>query len=238
MAQYPTIYSDKNGSVITTIFNLFNEKGTDCLEMIVDGIPFTSSSFDRFSLVNPEKYSEKQLSRFSFNKIPVLDTDKFSWELCNCKLNFHIPQIIIDIENDAEIKSDLKILLQIGKPLKNGTISNIYVQLTLSFTNQKFISESADFETTLSQIQKEMMPAYRFNNCFSCHYSDYSPAGSGFFASMMCFRKNKAAYLTASQREDFFKLANDGYIAVQETYMCDEFAPREKGTGYRGWAFD
>jgi hypothetical protein len=55
---------------------------------------------------------------------------------------------------------------------------------------------------------------------------------------MMCFRHNKVDYLTASSKEDYFKLAGKGYIAVQETYLCDEFSQREKDTGYRGWPFD
>ena len=55
---------------------------------------------------------------------------------------------------------------------------------------------------------------------------------------MMCFRNNKASYLTATKKEEFFRLAHEGFIPVQETYLCNQFAPREKGTGYRGWPFD
>jgi len=235
--QFPTLYTDKTGSIKTTIFNLFNEKGTECLEMVLDGISFIASSFDSFALVNPKSYSDDRLSRYTFNKIPIAGTDDYRMELCNCRLDFHIPQFIVDTENDVVIGADLKIRLQLGKPSKKGGIVGLNAQFTLSFDGRQLLSESTDFETAYSQIQKDMLPGFRFSNCFSCHYSDYSPAGSGFFASMMCFRENKAAYLTASEKKEFFKLAMDGFIAVQETHRCDEFAPREKGTGYRGWPF-
>ncbi len=237
MAQYPAIYSDRSGSVKTTIFNLFSEKGTECLEMVIEGVAFIASGFDNFTLVNPEKYDDEQLNRFTFNKVPVQGADHFVLELCSCKLDFYIPQFIYDVVHEEEIESGLRVVLYLGTPAKNGGIRSLKANFTLSFSDRKFASQSTDFETALSQMQKEMMPDFRFINCFSCHYSDYSPAGNGFFASMMCFRKNKAAYLTASKKEDFFKLESQGFIAVQETYHCDEFSPREKDTGYRGWPF-
>jgi hypothetical protein len=237
MLKYPAIYTDRSGSVKTTIFNLFNEKGVNCLEMVVEGVAFIANSFDSFELVNAGSCTPEQLKRFTFNKVSFSGSDEFVMELCNCRLDFQIPQVILDLENEAETEAWLRVLLELGKPLKNGGISNLNARFTLSFDEKKFVSESSDFETAFIQIQKDMMPIYRFNNCFSCHYSDYSPLGSGFFATMMCFKSNKASYLTAEKKEDFLKLGTMSYTPVQETYLCNEFAPREKGTGYRGWPF-
>jgi len=238
MAQYPTIYTDKNGRVITTLHNLFDEKGTQCLEVVIDGVHFVGSSFDTLELRNLENYSEEQLNRFTFNKVPISGSSRYIWELCDCRLDVHIPQTVEDINNETEIIADLKLVLDLGKPYSNGGIESLNAQFTLSFENLKFISESDIVETGFAQIQKEMMPTFKFKNCFSCHYSDYSPIGNGFFATMMCYRNQKAEYLTAVKKEDFFKLEAKGYIQVQETYRCEEFEPREKDTGYRGWPFE
>jgi hypothetical protein len=238
MAQYPTIYTDKSGRVITTMHNMFAETGTQCLEVVIDGVHFTGSSFDTLELRTLENCTEEQLKRFTFNKVPVSGSNGFVWELCNCRIDVHIPQIVLDIENELELQADLKLVLDLGKPYSNGGLDNLNAQFILTFGKLKYMSESDGFETSFAQIQKEMMPEYKFKNCFSCHYSDYSPAGSGFFASLMCFRQNKAAYLTAVNKDDFFKLAAAGYIPIQEIYGCEQFEPREKGTGYRGWPFD
>lgn len=238
MEQYPTIYTDKSGRVKTIIHNVFSESGTECLEMTIDGTQFVGSSFDDFTLAKPDKYDKEQLNRFTFNKIQISGELGFVWELCDCKLEFIIPQVVIDSDEENEKKAELKIVLYLGKPSANGGISSLKAQFNLILGKLKFTVESDNFETAFNQIQKEMLPQFRLKNCYSCHYSDYSPAGSGFFSSLMCFRNNKAKYLTASKKEEFFKLAAEGFIAVQETYCCDQFAPREKNTGYRGWTFD
>jgi len=238
MNQYFTIYSDKNGKVETTIHNSFSENGTNCLEMEIDGFQFKGSSFDDFELVKPRDYSEQQLKRFTFNKVPIYHSDEFAWELCNCTFESHIPQLIIDIRKEIEIEANLRMLLALGKPTSNGGLNKLIANFKLKINKVQFTSTSDYFENAFLQLQKEMAPEYCFKNCFSCHYSDYSPMGNGFFGSMMCFRENKVAYLTAIVKEDFFKLAGQGFIAVQETYHCNQFAPREKGTGYRGWPFD
>ena len=238
MAQYPAIYTDKTGRVITSIHNVFAEKGKECLEMVVDGIPFIGSSFDSFELKFPEKYTSEQLKRFTFNKIPIQGINEFVWELSNCRINFHIPQIVINTEKEMEQLADLHVIVNLGKPSANGGIGKLKAQFIFSVDKDKFESESDNFDVAFAQIQKEMLPTYWLKNCYGCHYSDYSPAGNGFFGDLMCFRNNKAAYLTAAKKEDFFKLALEGFIAVQETYCCSQFAHREKGTGYRGWPFD
>jgi hypothetical protein len=238
MENYPTIYTDKSGRVITNTINSYAEKTTECLELIIDGIAFIGSGFDSLALKYPENYKADQLHRFTFNKLPLANSEEKIWELCNCKIEVHIRQTIIDTVKDAEFDADLKLVLHLGKPASNGGIRKTHGIFTLKTPTKNHISEADTFETALSQLQKEMLPDFRFKNCFSCHYSDYSPLGNGFFASMMCFRNNKLPYLTASKKEDYFKLATSGFIPVQETYHCNQFAPREKNTGYRGWPFE
>ncbi len=191
MKKYPTIYADKSGKVKTFIINNFSEKGTLCLELIIDGVSFIGSSFDSFELAFPEKYTEQQINRFTLNKVPISGSDNFVLELCNCKLDIQIQQKVIELKKEVEIDANLSILLQLGKPSKNGGISKLNAQFKFFVNNETFTSESDSFETSLAQIQKEMLPNFKLKNCFTCHYSDYSPVGNGFFGTMMCFRHNK-----------------------------------------------
>ncbi len=238
MNQYPCIYSDKFGIVHTAIQNNFCEHGTSCLEMEIEGVHFKGSSLDDFELVLKPENSEEQLKRFTFNKFAQIESDKSIWVLCNCNLEIHFAQQVTDIENENEIDTILIVDLQLGKPLKSGAISNLKAFLKIEIKDEQFTSEFDYFEPAILQLQKEMMPRYLIKNCFSCHYSDYSPYGNGFYGSLMCFRNNKSDYLSAVNKKDFFNLAGAGYIAVQETYQCNEYSRREKGTGFRGWPFD
>jgi len=238
MKKYPTIYKDKKGTVETFIYNSFSETGTNCLTMEIDGVRFKGSSFDDFELIKSPDYEDSQLKRFTFNKEPILQSQEFVKVLCNCSLGVYIPQVIFDNKNEEEIEATLHMELFLGKPSSNGGLTKILAKFSLQFNHLKFTGTSDYFEFALLQMQKEMLPKYRFKNCFTCHYSDYSPLGNGFFGSMLCYRENKVPYLTAANKEDFFKLAGQGFISVQETYCCDQFMPREKDTGYRGWPFD
>ena len=237
MKQYPTIYSDKKGTVETVIHNSFSESGTNCLSMEIDGVRFKGSSFDDFELIKSSDYIESQLKRFTFNKVPILQSNESAKVLCNCSLKVHMPQIILHSENEVEIEAVLHMDLFMGKPSAKGGLTKILAKFSLTFNNEMFTSNSDYFETAFLQLQKEMLPTFKFKNCFSCHYSDYSPLRSGFFGSMLCYRENKVPYLTAVNKEDYLKLAGQGNLAIQETYCCDQFTPREKDTGYRGWPF-
>ena len=78
---------------------------------------------------------------------------------------------------------------------------------------------------------------YKFKNCYGCLYSDYSPYGVGFFGSMLCFKEQKSNYLKVSNnfsKKDFFDLMEKGCHNVPETFCCNDFNIRKRGTGYRG----
>jgi hypothetical protein len=70
--------------------------------------------------------------------------------------------------------------------------------------------------------------------CFNCAFSDYSPAGSGIFGDMLCFRDNKEEYFKVKDKWDLFRIWETMTEHVQETYLCPEFEKRIPGTGYRG----
>ncbi len=67
--------------------------------------------------------------------------------------------------------------------------------------------------------------------CVTCLFSDYSPGGHG-LTGMFCHRDAKEQYLAVRSKNDYWSVP----VAeeVMETYVCEEWANRVSGTGYRG----
>jgi hypothetical protein len=111
----------------------------------------------------------------------------------------------------------------------------------LTVNGQTYTSDGGTgwFEGEMLDVQGKLPPGTFMKACINCAFSDYSPYGHGLFGNMICFRANKAGYLTLPSGDDFCK---DDYFAVmstvsetvQETYLCPEFERRKPGTGYRG----
>jgi hypothetical protein len=91
-----------------------------------------------------------------------------------------------------------------------------------------------DFEQALLDIARKLPEGMYMKTCFFCSFSDYSPAGSGLFGTLACFRDNKQAYLAVQSKHALFEIWDTLTGSVQETYHCDEFERRKPGTGYRG----
>ncbi len=90
------------------------------------------------------------------------------------------------------------------------------------------------FEDELLDIQKQLPDGVFLKACITCAFSDYSPYGHGLFGGMLCFRDNKAGYLTVKGKSDLFRIWSTATEYVQETYLCPEFERRVRGSGYRG----
>jgi len=234
MQTYITKYTDNTGSVQTKIVNEFNEESNFCLFLDVNGVQFQGSSFDDFELIERKNYSPTQLQRFTLNKIKYHKSEDFEFELCNCTLEVLIPVQVIEINSNKALQIEFKMELKLGKPKSNGGIDFENAIFSLSINNTQFKSKADMMEEGLENLQKQFDGKYAFKNCFGCLYSDYSPYGNGFFGSMQCFRDKKEDYLKANDKMDYITLADEGFMAVQETYLCDDFKPRKKNTGYRG----
>jgi len=87
------------------------------------------------------------------------------------------------------------------------------------------------FEEGLQRLESQMPAPFRLKCCVTCLYSDYSPAGHGLMG-MRCHRGAKAEYLAVRSKHDYWAVpvTED----VPETYVCEEYARRIPGTGYRG----
>jgi len=234
MPKYPTKYTDSAGSIYTGIINEFNEETNFCLFLNIDGVKFQGSSFDDFELIERKDYTPTQLQRFTLNKLKYHNSEDFEFELCNCTIEVLFPIQLTELKSNKILEESLKMQLKLGKPKSNGGIDFENAIFSLSINNKQFKSEADMMEAGLEILQKQFEGKYAFKNCFGCLYSDYSPYGNGFFGSMQCFREKKAEYLKAKNKMEYVALADEGFIAVQETYYCDEYKQRIKNTGYRG----
>jgi len=231
---YPAIYSDQNGKIKAEIENKFNEETSFSLFLNLDGIMFQGSSFDDFELINPKNYSKKQLNRFTLNKVKVWQSEKYVLELCNCELSFDIPLLLINIQNNTTIITNLLIDLKLGKPATNGGIESENAVFKIAIEGIIYTSEGDVFEDPLIELQNQFVGKYHFKSCFGCLYSDYSSYGNGFFGDLICLRNCKSEYLNANSKIEWLELMEKNSIPVQETYYCQEFEKRVKNTGYRG----
>ena len=234
IATYPTRYKDQAGEINTEIKNRFDEETQLPLYLSLNGILFQGSSFDDFELINTGNYTTEKLNRFTLNKVKIWKSEEFVLELCNCELNFAIPTLLINNQENTTTNTSLKINLKLGKPASNGGIDFENATFEIEIEESKFISEGDVFEDAMIELQNQFADKYHFKNCFGCLYSDYSPYGNGFFGGMICLRNYKEEYLKTNSKSELLNLMEKEIIIVQETYCCPEFEKRLKNTGYRG----
>ena len=201
------------------------------LKFELDEFKFVGTSFDDFELLNYENYSKSELKRFSFNKIRC--GNGFAYELCDCKLTVSIPTQIKDVETGKVLKENLEMKVEIGKSIGNGMTEDVKVSLNLKILSNSYSAINYDFEDGANEIISQIKPKYKFNNCFGCNFSDYSPYGKAIFGTMLCFKNQKEEYIKVKSKDGFFKLGKEDRI-VQEIYQCSEFEPRGINVGYRG----
>ncbi len=201
------------------------------LKFEIDDFNFVGTSFDDFELLNYENYSQTELKRFSFNKIRC--GNGFAYELCNCKIMVNIPTLIKDVDTGEVFEENLEIKFEIGKSIGNGMTEDVRVSLNLKIFNKHYSAINYAFEDGANEIRNQIEPKYKFNSCFGCNFSDYSPYGKAIFGTMLCFKNQKEEYLKVKSKEGLFNLGQEDQI-VQETYYCEDFEPRGINVGYRG----
>ncbi|RLD64167.1 MAG: hypothetical protein DRI95_10855 [Bacteroidetes bacterium] len=234
MQAYKTRYTDKFGSVDTNIVNDFQEGNAGCLRLEIDGVKFKGTSFDDFILIDKEKHTKEELKRFAFAQLNIYGSDNYVFSLCDCALEFSIPMILFKKNNKGTTSATLDVQLSLGRALNKGAVEFEEAGFSLKFDDKNLESNRDYFETGFLDIKNKINGELTLKNCFTCLYSDYHPIGNSFFGSMMCFKKNKENYLKVNDKISFLKLAEKGFIYVQETYCCSEYKTRQPNIGYRG----
>ncbi len=216
--RYSATYEDGRGASATEIVN-----DGENLHFTVRGVTFEGTDWD-----GPEATEPTRARAEGF----IFSGD----DLCGFRLNFAMP-IALDSHDAAQ--AELEVALDIGPPREDGRgITHETVQLTLRRGAHSLTSsgKSGWFEDELVELLAQLaeLDGSRMRACIDCAYSDYSPYGHGLFGSMACFRDCKDDYLAVNGKHDLFALWDRRARYVQETYCCEQWAPRKSGTGYRG----
>lgn len=115
------------------------------------------------------------------------------------------------------------------------------VKFSLRFGGKCFCADRPDtcFESSLLQICSKCGNDFLLKCCFTCQWSDYSPAGNDDYGGMACYRNHKEIYRTVNSKDDYFeKLDGLSDGARGETKICHEYQERLLGFGYRGMLGD
>jgi hypothetical protein len=216
---YPAVYRDSLGAEIATIQNDGKR-----LTIIVRGVTFFGSDFDLLEAALPR--DDPQLGSFTLHH----------GHLCNCEIEWQMPVPLVSPAGTSPGRLHAHLKLGLPRPLPSSGIESEDLQLHLDFEGQTYSScgRHGYFEDELREIQNALPEGVYLQCCFNCAFSDYSPAGSGLFGDMLCFRDNKQAYLTVQDKYDLFRIWDTMTEMVQETYLCPEFERRVSGAGYRG----
>jgi hypothetical protein len=154
--------------------------------------------------------------------------------LCSCTIEWTMPVTLAT--RGCDQAADLHCRLILGDPGQRGGLDREDLHLTLNYNTGRAASGAAagDFETALIAVQRELLPGVELKACISCGLSDYSPAGSGLFGSLACFRDNADAYQTVSSKQQIFQIWDTFTEYVAETYLCPRYQRRKPHAGYRG----
>jgi hypothetical protein len=228
---YKGIYRDNLGTREIVITNDYQTLTTE-----IDGVIFSGSDFDELSVDDKSKYTDAQLTRFTFLKTPIYESKNLLETLCDCLFETVIPQVIIDKVNNIQFDAELKIEIILGHPRSERPGHGIefeYVTLSLEIAGKIYTGRSDLFESALDGIRNQIEDRYHLKNCYGCMYGDYSVYGQACFGSMHCFRNQKAEYRKVTNKEEYMELGSPDMF-VQEIYCCDQFEIRSRGAGYRG----
>ncbi len=105
------------------------------------------------------------------------------------------------------------------------------IRLSIDLEGQTFSVVDDRFEDGLLRLAAALPDGFRFRSCLTCLFSDYSPAGNPLLG-IRCHRDDRAQYLAMTGKRDYWSVPMTE--EVPETYLCGEFEPRVRGTGYRG----
>ncbi len=214
---YDAVYEDRRGRESTTITNDGRE-----LRMSVRGVDFVGTDFDALSPVAAHLARARSLFELHHD------------DLCACRLEWGMPLLLERV--GQRIAGRLSVVLVLGEPLPTGALGSEALTLTLETPVQTIRSSGTSgwFEDELLELCRALPSSTRVRSCITCAFSDYSPHGHGLFGDLACFRDVKDDYVKVVDKPGIFAIWNRLTEFVQETHVCDEFAPRTPGAGYRG----
>lgn len=221
-AIYPGTYRDRHGHETLWIRN-----DGRVLRTTIRGVDFAGGDFDMLEAAAGTP--EDRLGSFSLHR----------GDLCACRLTMDmtLPVAMPGASGAGTIEMGIvRATIDLGVPKSNGQLDGQRLALTLVLAESEFVSAGSSdlFELELLDLQRQLPEGVYLKACINCLYSDYSPYGQRGFGSMLCFRNIKDEYLRVTSKNEFWAVHGRHDREVQETYLCEQFARRVPGTGYRG----
>ncbi|MGW6710089.1 DUF6304 family protein [Streptomyces sp. NPDC054956] len=153
-------------------------------------------------------------------------------ELASCTVEWRMPVPVAGVEAGAA-ELHVRLLLGDSEP-RRGAPAEVELALHLPTGIVETARAHGLIEDALLSLQGHLPEGVHLQACFTCAFSDYSPAGSDVFGTMACFRDSKDAYRAVRTKRDIFALWPENAGSVQETFLCDQYERRAPNTGYRG----
>lgn len=245
-------YRDKNHDVLIDIINTEGEYSSDPLSFTFDGITFKGSTIADFQVSADD--AEKASEKFSIMKaggFSLGDSEVPYWyTLQRYSLDAEIPVVVVRRSDNCVLQGMIRVSFGYVEHDQSKIQGRYYCddervyhddaivdEFSLSVDGKKFDSslKTLYFESALTDLQKQISPEYYLKCCFTCQYSDYSPYGCDDYGCMLCYRKQKESYLKVNTKDEYFEYLTDDYEVRQETFLCDEYEPRTRCGGYRGY---
>lgn len=209
------VYTDKYGTIRTSIIN-----DAETLTITLDGIVFSGDTFIFFqpatNLPLPGRFTLGQLG-----------------QLTDYTLSCRIP--IPTWKEGMPVQAFLLLDVDYQEDVALASRSSPYFHFRFETDNEiTEIGKLQEFEGVFDVLKEKLPGNIVIKTCYTCQYSDYSVYGSDIFGDMLCFRNVKDTYTKVRGKDEYMGMMDNFERMVQETYLCEDFAPRIKGTGYRG----
>lgn len=247
-------YKDQLHDTMIDIVNTEEDSRTDPLSFTLDGIKFHGSSLEEFELADDTQYDEAK-EKFCILKAGGFSIGKhkihYWYELQRYSLDIEIPVKVVRKSDNCEIQGMIHVSFEYTEPDTEKCRIRMFCDDVQVYHDDLIVSDfslyadgkhyrstrnTLDFESALQDFSRQMSQDYHIKSCFTCQYSDYSPYGNDDYGTMLCYRRYKEDYLKVNNKDDFFEyLENKDCEVRQETYLCEEYDPRDKCSGYRGF---
>lgn len=246
-------YKDRYHDIMVDIINT-EDDSKEPLSFIIDGIKFAGRSLADFELADNSKYDEAK-KKFCILKYGGYTSGGYEvpyyYELQRYALDIEIPVKAVNMHDESEVQAVLCVSFEYTEPDPEKSRVTLYCDdvrvyyddmivhdFTLNIGESCYSStiKTLDYETALHNICSQIADDYCIKCCFTCQYSDYSPYGNDYYGCMLCYRSHKDEYLKVNSKDDYFEYLYDmDYEIRQETYLCSDYATRNKCSGYRGF---
>lgn len=255
MQHWKAHYKDALHDADITMINTEEDYAADPLSFTLDGVTFRGASISSFQLADETQYEEAKekfnLLKWGGHNEKFHINMPYSYDLQRYALAVEIPVSVYRKSDGGLVSGTICFAYQYRehdreKPQCIYQCDDVRVyrddvlvsdfSLHVDGTCYESSCKTVWFENALKDICTQMKKEYYIKCCFTCQYADYSPYGNDDYGAMSCYCRHKEDCLMVNSKEDYFKYLEGKDADVrQETYLCEQYSPRSRAGGYRGF---